>query len=169
MDNLEDIAEKKIEKGLDRILNKLDRDYEAMLRRHSADGLLRSGNTIKSTMDYTAEAAESLRDLMIEQFQWVIEESVVVTKVTIDTLEDIAQHYFERVYSAGEEFLDKSTEIANSPKLFQRMLPEVEASIDAAYEDVKIEIEASSAANLNRGAKGIAKTLLGWLSKLWGG
>ncbi|MCR8923791.1 hypothetical protein NO559_13500 [Dasania sp. GY-MA-18] len=107
MDNLEDIAEKKIQNGLKRILSKLDSEYEMMLRRHAADGLLRSGNTIKKTMDLTVSSAEALRDLMIDQFQWVIQESVVVTKSTIEALENIASDNFEQIYSTGQEFLNK--------------------------------------------------------------
>jgi hypothetical protein len=104
----------------------LEESFELMLRKHAADGLIRSGNTIKATMNMIAELTAKIYSEIL---------------IYIDTLnlkyyssleDDIAKLALEAQKKFKIETiakLEKSTQMAGNPKLFERMLPEVEADM----------------------------------------
>lgn len=169
MNKILSIANKKIGSGFQRLLEGLASDYEAMLRRHSADGMLRSGNTVKRAMNLVSACADSLRDLITVQSQWVVDESIYVPESIADELMDIAAKYFDELSHKAEEYIQKAAEISGNPSVFDRVYPEVSGSVERSYGEAKLNIEASVASNRSRGIKGVAKYFLSIVSKLWGG
>ncbi|WP_282146636.1 hypothetical protein [Alteromonas stellipolaris] len=118
--------EEKIRLTLIESTSTLEEEFELMLRKHAADGLIRSGNTIKATMNIITELTAriyseilSYIDALDLKYSPSLENDI--SKLALD-----AQQKFKIEAIAK---LDKSTEIAGNPKLFERMLPEVEADM----------------------------------------
>lgn len=118
--------EEKLRLVIKELLATLDNDYEAMLRMHAAKGLLRSGNTIKATMNliscsdanFYSEVLDHIDTLKL-QYNSTIESDIV-------QLTNNAQDSFK--VKVIEKFT-KSTEVTNSAKLFDRLLPDVETDL----------------------------------------
>jgi len=163
------IADQRAEGALERLLESLDYDFEAMLRKNSAEGMLRSGNTIKQAMNLVSENSDSLKDLLIEQSSWVIKQSIYVPLSISEDLIDLCEKCFDIFIDETEEYIQKSTDISGQPKLFSRMYPEVEESIERSASEAKLEIEALVFESRSSGIKGIAKYMFSLISKLWGG
>lgn len=169
MNKILKIADKKIDSGLQRILDDFDESYEAMLRLHAAKGLLKSGNTIKKTMTQITESADALRDIIINVSEWVVKESIYVPLSIKEELNELCECYFGSLHEETMGFLQDATEKAGNPKLFKQMAREVEDGISRAHNEAELEIEAIVATNRSRGIKGIAKYIFSLVSKLWGG
>lgn len=118
--------EEKIRLILIESVSSLEEDFELMLRKHAADGMIRSGNTIKATMNMIAELTEKLYsdimsyvDVLNLRYSSTIEADISALALNAQKklkIETIAK-------------LQKSTEMAGNPKLFERMLPDVEANM----------------------------------------
>jgi len=163
------ITDQRIYGYLERLLEKLDADYEAMLRRHSEDGLLRSGNTIKKAMELVSNGADELKVFLIEQSTWVIDKSIYVPLSIGDDLIKLNVKYFEMYMEQSEGYVSKASKVAGQPKLFDRVYPDVEAAVNRSLNEAKLETEALVLENRSTGIKGIAKYLFSLVSKLWGG
>jgi hypothetical protein len=163
------ITDKRIYGYLDRLIEKLGADYEAMLRKHSAEGLLRSGNTIKKAMELVSNGADELKVFLIGQSAWVIDKSIYVPLSIGDDLIDLNVKYFETYIEKSEEYIIKASQVAGKPELFDRVYPEVKTAINRSFNETKLEIEALVLENRSTGIKGVAKYLFSLVSKLWGG
>ncbi len=163
------IAEKRIQGSLDRLLEKIDEDYEAMLRMHSSKGLLRSGNTIKESMNLVTNNCENLKAIIIEQSQWAIKQSIYVPLSILNDLVTLCNEQFDRYIADTEAYLEKGTKMAGKPELFSRYYPEVKDSVLRNRNETVLEIEALVYENRSSGIKGIAKYIFSMASKLWGG
>lgn len=104
----------------------LEEKFELMLRKHAADGLLRSGNTIKETMNMIAELTAKIYSEILTYIDALNLKYYSSLEDDISKLAQDAQNQFKIETIAK---LDKSTEMAGNPKLFERMLPDVEAEM----------------------------------------
>lgn len=164
-----DISDQRLLGYLSRLLEELDGNYEAVLRRHSADGLLRSGNTIKKAMELVSGGADELKVFLIEQSNWVIDKSIYVPLSIGDDLIDLNEKYFASYAEQSAEYIRKAVKVAGKPELFERVYPEVCASVNRCLKETNIETKALVLENRSTGIKGIAKYMFSLVSKLWGG
>jgi hypothetical protein len=104
----------------------LEEKFELMLRKHAADGLLRSGNTIKETMNMIAELTAKIYSEILSYIDVLNLKYYSSLEGDISKLAQDAQKQFKIETIAK---LEKSTEMAGNPKLFERMLPDVEAEM----------------------------------------
>jgi len=129
----------------------LNNDYKRMLAEHSRDGLLGSGATIKKTMNFIVLGNANLYTQVIEH----------LTRLNINYTKNLESDIQILTKSAQEQFkfealivFQKSTEIARSPNLYERMLPELESemasnlaifqnSLNAAVIELKNKISVS--------------------------
>ncbi|MFT4919817.1 MAG: hypothetical protein ACI8RU_002444 [Zhongshania aliphaticivorans] len=163
------ISDQRIYGYLERLLEELDGDYEAMLRKHSADGLLRSGSTIKRAMALVNDGADKLKAFLIEQSSWVIDKSIYVPLSIGEDLIGLNEKYFSFYADQTEEYIRKAATVAGQLQLFDRVYPDVEEFIDRSLREANLETEALVLENRSTGIKGIAKYLFSLVSKLWGG
>ncbi len=97
-----------------------------MLAKHSAEGMLRSGNTIKKTMDLIAEGNEKIYSTILEHLKSIDLAYYAEIESDIQNLAKIAQDSFKTEVLPK---FKKNTEIAGNPHLYERMLPEIEAAM----------------------------------------
>lgn len=168
MSKILDIVDRKIEAGRKRLLEDIDSRYEAMLRNDSANGNLRSGNTVRETINIATESADLLRNLIIDQFTWAISESIYVPMSISGELNAIASRHFSELEIAAEQYVKKASEMSGKPAVHERVYPEVENKIQRSLEECRLEVEACVASNHSRGIKGIGKFIVSCLAKLWG-
>jgi len=97
-----------------------------MLAEHSRDGMLGSGATIKKTMNFIVVGNANLYSRVIEH----------LTKLNVNFTQNLEFDIQILTKSAQEQFkaealaiFQKSTEIARSPNLYERMLPELESEM----------------------------------------
>lgn len=108
------------------LISTLDEDIKAMLAEHSANGLLRSGNTIKRTMYFIAKGNASLYQSVIDYIKELDLTYHPSMEADFQSLASGAQEHYK---SECLPRLQKSTEVAGKPSLFERMLPEVESDM----------------------------------------
>ncbi len=168
MSKILSIAEKRIDGGLQRLLEELASNYSAMLRMHSSKGSLRSGNTVKQTMNLVSACADSLRDLVAAQSKWVINESIYVPLSISEELISICTKYFDVLAEQSESYIRKASEMSGKTSIFDRVYPDVKSGIARSFDEAQLEIEALVASNHSRGIKGVAKYIFSIVSKLWG-
>ncbi|WP_444908925.1 hypothetical protein [Microbulbifer sp. TRSA005] len=108
------------------LMSHMDEDIKAMLAEHSAKGLLRSGNTIKRTMDFIAQGNASLYQSVLDYFQDLNLAYYPTMEVDIQSLAISAQELYKTECLPR---FQKSIELAGKPSLYERMLPEVESGM----------------------------------------
>lgn len=109
------------------LLDVLDQDIKVMLAEHSSRGLLGSGATIKKTMDFIAKGNARLYQEALDHLRVLNPSFHPQLESEVEDLARVAQETFRRESLTR---LKKSTEIARNPRLFERMIPEVEAAMD---------------------------------------
>jgi hypothetical protein len=108
------------------LLEALDKKIEVMLAEHARDGLLRSGSTIKRTMDFISSGNSSLYQEVINHLGTLHLRYYPLLESEVQDLARSAQEQFKQ---ESLKRLQKSTEIAGKPKLYERMVPDVESSM----------------------------------------
>ena len=108
------------------LLNSLDKNIELMLAEHSAKGLIRSGNTIKRTMDFIAQGNSEIYQAVINHLETLDIEYNTSLEADIQALANSAHNHYKTECLPR---FQKCTELAGKPNLYKRMLPEVEASM----------------------------------------
>ncbi|WP_136805858.1 hypothetical protein [Desulfosediminicola flagellatus] len=124
--DLSENISKKLDLYLVETVDALEQDFKKMLAEHSRDGMLGSGATIKKTMNFISTRNEILYSSVIAHVE------ILNLKYYSNLEEDIKKIVVEvqnKYKVTCLELLQKSTEIARNPKLYERMLPEVEASM----------------------------------------
>ena len=163
------ILEQRVDGYIESLLDELDGNYDAMLRRHSADGLLRSGNTIRKTMELINNGADELKAFLIKQSSWVVDKSIYVPLSIGSNLMDLNEKCFEMYRVQSKDYVKKAAKVAGQPNLFDRVYPDIEAFIQRSLNEANLETEALVLENRSTGIKGIARYLFSLVSKLWGG
>jgi hypothetical protein len=107
-------------------IQSLSGKFEAMLALHAAEGRLGSGGTIKSTMDFIVEENAELYRVAIEHLKSLNPDYYPKLESDVLTLVKAVQESFS---AEGEKYLQKGTERARRPDLYERMLPDVEAGM----------------------------------------
>jgi hypothetical protein len=127
MDNeIKQNFEEKLRLIIKKLLVSLDSDYQAMLSKHAAKGLLRSGNTIKATMRlisrlfsrFYSEVLTHTETLNLKYF--LSDESEII---------QLAENAKETLKAGVIDKFQKSTEMAGNPTLYERLLPDVEKDL----------------------------------------
>ena len=112
------------------LLTNLDQEIKAMLAEHSRDGLIGSGATIKKTMGFIAAGNALLYEKVIKHLGTLNQSYNDQLEAEVQSLAMEAQASFK---AESLKRLQKSTEIARNPKLYERMAPEVESSMATDY------------------------------------
>ena len=118
--------EEKIRLILIELVSSLENNFKLMLRKHAADGMIRSGQTIKATMNMIADLTEKLYTDIMSYVDILNLKYFPTIEADISALALNAQ---QKLKIETIEKLQKSTEMAGSPNLFERMLPDVEADM----------------------------------------
>ena len=106
------------------LLKTLDQEIEIMLAEHARDGLVRSGATIKKTMDFIAKGNASLYQEILDHLAALKLSFYPQLESDVQNIAKLAQETFKQESLTR---LKKSAEITGKPQLYERMLPEVEA------------------------------------------
>lgn len=168
MASLEEISLNKISIDLERLVEKYNGDIEAMKRLHAAQGKLRSGATIIATINSSKNAFISLRDICIKHLQSLVDDSVVLTETSIQNVKSKISGMFLQLYGTTFEAMTKSTAIASKPDLRDRYMPDIEKEKENTLSEVAMFIDGGVISKRNKGIKGVIKTAVGGLSKLFG-
>lgn len=141
------------------IVGVLDENIRSMLVEHAANGLLRSGNTIKRTMDFIAQGNEALYQAIIDHLQSLDIAYYPAIEADIQAMAGGAQEYFK---SESLPWFQKSTEHAGNPSLYESMLPDLESSMAADLAKFQNTLNATVVQlKLNRQISPVAKALWG--------
>lgn len=116
------------------VIANLDIEMKAMFAKHSAEGMQRSGNTIKKTMDLISEGNAQLYKEILE---YVSSLDIAYYPAIENDIQQLAISAQESFKSEALTWFKTSTETAGNPRLFERMLAEVEA--DMATELAKFQ------------------------------
>lgn len=164
-----DVSDQRLDGYLERLLDELDLSYEAMISKHAAEGVLKSGGTIKRTMELVSVGADKLKSFLIEQAAWVIDKSVYVPVSIGNELIDMSEKHFESYIEQSAQYLQQAAKVAGKPELFERLFPDVEAYTRRCLKEANLEVMALVLENRSSGIKGIAKYIFSMAYKLWGG
>jgi hypothetical protein len=101
-------------------------DFDSMLKKHAAESQLRSGNTIKQTMNMISDYDSKIYLEVISHMKAL--NLKFYSDIEADLLE-LAKDAISLFKKEALIKLEKSTEMAGRPELFQRMLPDVERDL----------------------------------------
>jgi hypothetical protein len=124
MKDIEVTALSNIEIGLYEELEKLGKEIEALKKRQAAAHKLRTLGTVEQTLELCRQAFDRLNGYVTEQFQWVLNESPVVSESKINSLRTAATRTFNRLHAAINQHLLKTSELVGKPGLHKRYLAE---------------------------------------------
>ncbi len=113
------------------LIQELENNIIVMARQHSAKGLIRSGNTIKCTMDFIAKGNANLFQIAISHIESLDCSYSIKLEGDVQAIMSFAHDSFKK---ESLIWLRKSTELAGNPKLYERMLPEVELSMSSDWD-----------------------------------
>lgn len=124
---LKENFKKKLRLTVSEIINDLDVDIKAMLAKHAAKGMLRSGNTIKQTMSLISEGNSRIFKEAIEHLKSLNLANQPEIESDIQSLVTFSQESY-RIEILPR--FKKITEIAGKPQLYERILPEIDLSME---------------------------------------
>jgi hypothetical protein len=107
-------------------LKDLNKKYQAMISLHAAKGLLRSGATIKKTMEFITEGSEKLYESTLV---FIRGNSVRFSKLLESDIQLISESFHSLYFKEAKEWLSKSVNLSSKSELYDRILSEVEAEI----------------------------------------
>lgn len=111
---------------VDELIDNLDSNIRKMLAEHSAKGLLRSGATVKKTMSFIATGNASLYEAVVQHINTLELNYYATIEQDIQKLAEDAHGQFKS--QALTRFM-KSTSQVGKPNLYDRLLPDIEASM----------------------------------------
>lgn len=164
MRDLKEIAERKIQADLQRILDKLAADIEATYRRQAAGGSLKSGNTFIMIMTLLTDAYKELCNQSLIHYQWVMKESMIVNQNLLNHCLRQAEFYGGQLQRSSAEHLQKAAKMVGHPNFYDRYLPQVAETDGSTLKEFKANLEGEAAAKINRGIKGLMSRIVGWVS-----
>lgn len=106
------------------LLDTLDQNIKVMLAEHARDGRLASGATIKRTMNFISTGNTSLYQEIIKYLSTL---NLHYNPQLEEEVQRLAKSAQESYKDESLKRLKKSTEIARNPKLYDRMVLEVES------------------------------------------
>lgn len=168
MENLENIAAKKLEIEVERLKESFQKDLEAMISLHASKGLVRSGATIQATIDLSKRLFFSFRDICNNVIQDTIDGSVFVSESSANEIKSSISNMFLQLYGETFSAMTKYTKLASKPDLRDRFMPEIEKERKNTLSEVTMFIDARLITKRNKGIKGAIKSFTGILSKLFG-
>lgn len=106
----------------DELVVAFESDFEVLLRRHSSEGMLRSGKTIKSTIALISSLHDQLYTEVLTYIDILKLEYCSSLESEVSELVENTLKYIEpKMLSVFQ----KSTKIAGKPELYERLLPDV--------------------------------------------
>jgi len=114
------------------ISDNLELEFDSMLAEHSRDGKLASGATIKRTMGFIASGNANLYLAVNDHLEKLNLQYYPKIEGDVKELAIAVQVQYK---NKSLEKLKKSAAIAGKSKLYERMIPEVEASMVSDYEN----------------------------------
>jgi len=118
--------EEKLRLVVNSLIEDLEQKYKAMLAEHSAKGRLRSGDTIKRTMDFITDLNRIIYKETITHLSVL---NLEFSNGLESTIQSIAQHSHLSYKKEALTYLENATTVGGKPQLYERMLPEVEATM----------------------------------------
>ena len=168
MTSLADIAIEQIGIERGRLIDSYRQDIEAMKRRHAARGKLRSGATIKATIEASKDLFREFRDLSIAKVTVAIEDSIIFPEAAIEKLKGSIAEMSLEMHGIAYTTMADTCRLAGKPELCERYMPEIENEREQTLSEIDLHIASGVIAKRNRGVKGIVKSLFGWASKIFG-
>lgn len=110
------------------LLDALENDYQLMLREHSRDGKIGSGDTIGKTMKDVAKRHAELYSVVLNHIVALDPKYTHALETEVQELAQAAQVVFK---VEAIDIFKKSTVMARSPSLYDRLLPDLEAGMAA--------------------------------------
>lgn len=136
MKDIEVTALSNIEVGLYEELEKLGKEVDALKKRQAAAHKLRTLDTVEQTLGLCRQSFDRLNAYVAEQFQWVLNESPVVSESKINSLRIAANRTFNKVHATVNQHLLKISELVGKPGLHKRYLAESSLYMQRALKQV---------------------------------
>ena len=106
------------------IIKTIDREIRVMHAEHARDGRLGSGDTIRRTMDMIEQGSSKLYQTVLDHLCTFTIDYSPMLETEIRAIAKTAHDGYKEV---ALDRLNKSTILARSPQLYERMLPEVKS------------------------------------------
>lgn len=156
-------------------ISTLDVDIKAMLAKHAAEGMLRSGNTIKKTMDLISEGNARIYQ---ETLQYVSSLNLAYYPEIENDIQGLARSAQESFKTEALPRFKKSTETAGNPQLYEHLLPEIESGmandlakfqnqLNAASVHLKLNNVMSPTEKLLWGIEGLLLLISMFIAGMW--
>lgn len=128
----EELAYAKIQASVQHSLERLAAETEE-IKKHIADlGHGRSKKTVSLVAKQYAAAMENARNIISNQYYWVINETPGVKQPLIDRMMSNARDQLQNVLKAAEGQLRAATTLVKNPRLFDDFYPDLAKSHDKA-------------------------------------
>lgn len=161
MQDIEITALSNIEIGLYEELEKLARDIDALKKRQAAAHKLRRLDTVEQTLELCGQAFDRLNAYVVEQFEWVLAESAVISESKINSLRTTANRTFNKLHAAANQHLLKAAGLVGSPGLHKRYLAETSIYMQKALKNVHRALGDESIGGADGKMARMAKTFFG--------
>lgn len=169
MSELLDIANAKLDAARTKMAGSLSSQIEALKRQNAAKGMLHSGNTVLATVALCTDALESLKREIEVQYQWVVTESLLVSRGSVEELVRSSREQLQPMFESCQAHVGAIIAMVNAQNATPQCTAKLEAARDQSADEIALSLRASFAQLKRRRLRNLAKALTGWLSKLFGG
>ncbi len=126
--------DEKIKLILDNLNASIDHDFSSMLAKHSANGQLRSGNTISETINIIMSSNNQLLLNVLDHMNTLKMQYYPMIETHIL---QIAQHAQDIFKLKAYDIFAKSTKQSGKPELYDRMLPNLEENMAKIFAEFR--------------------------------
>ena len=143
---------------------------ETLKAKQSAAGILKSGNTLVELVNIFSRMLESLRDVIIAQYQWAISESLLSTQGFADELVSASQEQVEMLRSpCNDRLAREGSNIWAPPNAVAECSKKLGAKGEEVCEDIALALRSKFAELKRHRIRSIWHAATGWIPKLTGG
>jgi hypothetical protein len=169
MSELLDLVAAKIEAERTKLLNSLPSEIEALKRKNSADGLLRSGYTVRGVVDICSASLDSLGRVILDQYQWAVAQSLMTTQVWVEELVLAAPDQLGPLFDRCVEHINREANAAGAPRAVQECVAKLQIRRNEISNDMTLSLRARFAERKRGLVRNIGSAATGWISRLLGG
>jgi len=145
MADLQQLASQKAEAALQRRVDTLPAEVQAIQRELNARGLLRSGAMLNRMLAACRAAIDAQASTVIAEYEWAVGQAIFVSQSWIERLVAEASASFSPLQSAGERHLSTASELAGRRELSARLHSDLKTTVEAARQNVGLALRSKFA------------------------
>jgi hypothetical protein len=166
MSDLVALANQKIEAALQKRLQAIPREIEAIKVEHAAKGLAQSGATLKRVRVLCIDHLHGHGDTIAKEYNWALSHALLANQTWAEGLATDVTAQLQPLMTAAEQHLTALAAFTGMPELAQRLINDIDGEFRIAESNTKLTIRIAFAEKKRGLVRSLPSILTNLLSRI---